>query len=94
VPDESLTDHRLEVFSVRRRAIPHGSDVEMMDRTWPNDVPGLVRTLVEESEMLGIDPIYFLFLAPGMLLALWAQGRISTAYAEGSRIPSSSKPDW
>lgn len=39
---------------------------------------------------LGIDPIYFVFLAPAMLLAAWAQMRVQSAYAEGSQIPSSS----
>jgi Zn-dependent membrane protease YugP len=38
----------------------------------------------------GFDPIYFLFLAPGLLLALWAQVRIQAAYHEGSRYRSSS----
>jgi uncharacterized protein len=32
------------------------------------------------------DPVYLLFLAPGVLLAMWAQWRIQSAYAEGSRI--------
>jgi len=36
------------------------------------------------------DPWYFVFLAPGMLLALWAQARISSAYAQGSQIAASS----
>lgn len=36
------------------------------------------------------DPIYFLFILPGVLLAMWAQMRVSTAYGEGSRIPASS----
>ncbi len=35
------------------------------------------------------DPMYFVFLAPGMLLAAWAQWRVSSAYAQGSQIPSS-----
>ena len=39
---------------------------------------------------LGIDPMYFLFLAPGLLLAAWAQMRIQSAYHEGSRYLSSS----
>jgi uncharacterized protein len=39
---------------------------------------------------LGFDPIYFLFLAPGILLALWAQFRVSSAYQEASRIPARS----
>jgi uncharacterized protein len=36
------------------------------------------------------DLMYFVFLAPGMLLALWAQYRVKSAYAEASRIPSES----
>jgi uncharacterized protein len=36
------------------------------------------------------DPIYFLFLAPGILLAIWAQARVSTAYSQGSRLIASS----
>src|SRR2546421_11979294 len=32
------------------------------------------------------DPIYLLFLAPGILLAMWAQWRISSAYQWASRI--------
>jgi uncharacterized protein len=39
---------------------------------------------------LGFDPIYILFLAPGLLLAFWAQMRIQSAYHEGSRFRSSS----
>jgi Zn-dependent membrane protease YugP len=39
---------------------------------------------------LGFDPVYFLFLAPGLLLALWAQFRITSAYHEGSRYGPSS----
>src|ERR671939_1803560 len=36
------------------------------------------------------DPLYFLILAPGILLALWAQLRVQSAYAWASRIPASS----
>jgi Zn-dependent membrane protease YugP len=36
------------------------------------------------------DPWYLLFLAPGILLALWAQVRVQSAYAEASRIPARS----
>jgi Zn-dependent membrane protease YugP len=32
------------------------------------------------------DPMYFVFVAPAMLLALWAQWRVRSAYAEASRI--------
>jgi Zn-dependent membrane protease YugP len=33
------------------------------------------------------DPVYLLFLAPGILLALWAQMRVHSAYQEASQIP-------
>lgn len=36
------------------------------------------------------DPLYFLLLAPGMLLAMWAQFRIQSAYARASQIPAQS----
>jgi Zn-dependent membrane protease YugP len=36
------------------------------------------------------DPMYLLFVAPAILLALWAQFRVKSAYAEASRIPSRS----
>jgi Zn-dependent membrane protease YugP len=36
------------------------------------------------------DPWYLLFLAPGILLALWAQVRVQSAYAAASRIPARS----
>jgi Zn-dependent membrane protease YugP len=36
------------------------------------------------------DPVYFLFLAPGILLAMWAQYRVSSAYREASRIAAGS----
>jgi hypothetical protein len=36
------------------------------------------------------DPLYFLFLAPGILLALWAQWRVKSAYAAASQIPARS----
>ena len=35
-----------------------------------------------------LDIEYFLFAIPGMALSIWAQARISRAYAEGSRIPA------
>jgi uncharacterized protein len=37
---------------------------------------------------LMFDPMYLLFLAPAMLLAIWAQYRVRSAFAEASRIPS------
>jgi Zn-dependent membrane protease YugP len=36
------------------------------------------------------DPVYLLFLLPGMLLALWAQWRVRSAYAAASQIPAAS----
>jgi Zn-dependent membrane protease YugP len=36
------------------------------------------------------DPMYFLFLAPAMLLAMWAQYKVHSAYATASNIPASS----
>jgi len=36
--------------------------------------------------MLFFDPMYFLFLAPGILLAMWAQFRVHSAYSQASRI--------
>jgi len=32
------------------------------------------------------DPVYLLFLAPGVLLAMWAQWRVHSAYEEASRV--------
>lgn len=32
------------------------------------------------------DPMYFLFVGPAMLLAMWAQYRVKSAYAMGSRV--------
>ncbi len=36
------------------------------------------------------DPYYLLFLAPAMLLALWAQFRVRSAYQEASQLPAQS----
>jgi Zn-dependent membrane protease YugP len=38
----------------------------------------------------GIDPMYFLFLAPAMALATWAQWKVHRAYADASQIPPAS----
>lgn len=40
--------------------------------------------------MMFFDPVYLLFLAPGILLAMWAQFRVHSAYSEASRIAPSS----
>ncbi|MEZ6067069.1 MAG: zinc metallopeptidase [Planctomycetaceae bacterium] len=34
------------------------------------------------------DPMYFVFAAPAILLMLWAQGRISSAYRQGMQVPT------
>jgi uncharacterized protein len=36
------------------------------------------------------DPLYFLLIAPGFLLALWAQWRTHSAFNQGKEIPSAS----
>ncbi|HEX4129690.1 MAG TPA: zinc metallopeptidase [Pirellulales bacterium] len=36
----------------------------------------------------GFDPLYFLMLAPAFILAMWAKFRVSSTYAEASKIPS------
>lgn len=38
--------------------------------------------------MFGLDPLYFVFLAPGILLALWAQYRVQSAYARARQLPA------
>jgi Zn-dependent membrane protease YugP len=41
--------------------------------------------------MLGwFDPMYFLFLAPAMLLAMWAQFRVKSTYAHAMQTPAAS----
>jgi hypothetical protein len=34
------------------------------------------------------DPVYFLFLAPALLLAMWAQARVHSTYAKAQEIPA------
>lgn len=34
------------------------------------------------------DPMYFVFIAPALLLALWAQFRVKSAYATAMRVPA------
>lgn len=36
------------------------------------------------------DPMYLVFMLPGLLLAMWAQHRVKSAYAQGSRIAAMS----
>lgn len=37
------------------------------------------------------DPMYFLFVGPAMLLAFWAQAKVKSAYAKGSRVAAASR---
>ena len=37
-----------------------------------------------------LDPLYFLFLAPALLLALWAQFRVKSAFTAASKVRASS----
>ena len=34
------------------------------------------------------DPLYFVFIAPGLLLAWWAQARVKSQYARASKVPA------
>lgn len=38
--------------------------------------------------MFFFDPLYLLFLAPAVLLMMWAQARVSSAFNEGMRVPA------
>ena len=40
--------------------------------------------------MIGFDPMYMMFVLPAMLLAVFAQFRVKSAYARASQIPSRS----
>ena len=40
--------------------------------------------------MIGFDPLYFVFLAPALLLGIWAQFRVKAAYAVASQQTTSS----
>jgi Zn-dependent membrane protease YugP len=44
----------------------------------------------EADAMMWFDPMYFLILAPGILLAMWAQFRVHSAYGQASRIAARS----
>lgn len=48
-----------------------------------NDVNNVNRLIY----MMWFDPIYWLFLIPGLLLGIWAQIRLSHAYNKYARVP-------
>jgi Zn-dependent membrane protease YugP len=35
-----------------------------------------------------LDPVYWLMLAPALILGLWAQARVRSAFAEAQRVPA------
>ena len=41
--------------------------------------------------MIGFDPMYFMFLGPALLLGIWAQFKVKSAYATASQIETSSR---
>jgi len=41
--------------------------------------------------MMMFDPLYFIFLIPGILLASWASWKVKAAFGKYSKIPSSSR---
>src|SRR5207237_9428662 len=61
--------------------------------SWPIRYNGSGKRSINNNEaflMLFFDPLYFLILAPGILLALWAQIRVQRAYSQASQIPARS----
>jgi hypothetical protein len=40
---------------------------------------------------LGLDPLYWMFVGPTMLLAMWAQFRVKSAYGKWSNVGASSR---
>jgi len=47
--------------------------------------------MIDLLGQLGIfDPMYFLYIGPAILLALWAEIKVKSAYARASRIPARS----
>ena len=40
--------------------------------------------------MIGFDPLYFMMIAPAMLLAAWAQWKVQSAFSHGSKTRSAS----
>jgi len=42
------------------------------------------------GQFVFFDPVYFLYVGPAILLALWAQVKVKSAYAHASKIPARS----
>jgi uncharacterized protein len=51
-------------------------------------VPSGVPTLVAVEGVVFFDPMWFLFALPGMLLAMWAQFKVRSAFDRYSRVPT------
>ena len=45
---------------------------------------------MEMLAFLYFDPMYFIYVGPAILLAMWAQMKVKSAYAKAGRIPASS----
>src|SRR5581483_2015572 len=52
---------------------------------WLNE--NSVRAVDELSAIMYFDPIFFLFMIPGMILGIWAQIKLTSAYNKYSRMP-------
>jgi hypothetical protein len=42
------------------------------------------------GQFVFFDPVYFLYVGPAILVALWAQVKVKSAYAQASKIPARS----
>jgi Zn-dependent membrane protease YugP len=38
--------------------------------------------------MLFFDPMYFVYIAPALLLAFWAQMKVRSTYAQAQQVPA------
>lgn len=50
----------------------------------------MLDTPLQLAMMIGFDPLYLIMLAPAMLLAMWAQWRVKSAYAQAAQMPVAS----
>jgi len=45
---------------------------------------------MDQLAMFVLDPMYFIYVGPAILLAAWAHWRVKSAYAQGSQLPARS----
>lgn len=50
--------------------------------------PSAATHVRNETAMMFFDPMYFVYVAPALLLAMWAQWRVQSAYAAASQEPA------